>query len=42
MTLPRVMGIVFQAVVLGSLLFLAIGKLVALGTASRVFVYQGF
>jgi len=35
-------GITLQAIVLGILLSLAIGKLVALETDARVFRYQGF
>jgi hypothetical protein len=35
-------GIALQALILGSLLFVAIGQLVALGTGSRLFRYQAF
>ncbi len=42
MKLARVTGIVLQAVVLGTLLFLAIVKLTAHGADMQVFQYQGF
>ena len=35
-------GIALQALILGSLLFLAIGQLVAMGTGARLFRYQAF
>ena len=42
MSLWRLLGITIQAAVLGTALFLAILKLVAISTGSRVFLYQGF
>ncbi|MGE5608459.1 MAG: hypothetical protein ACM359_04340 [Bacillota bacterium] len=42
MTGSRMAGMLFQAVVLGALLFLAVMKLIALGSNARVFQYQGF
>ncbi len=42
MNIWRMLGIVVQAAVMGSALFLALLKLVALSTGSRVFLYQGF
>jgi hypothetical protein len=42
MNLCRILGIALQAAVLGSALFLALLKLVAMSTGSRVFLYQGF
>ena len=38
----RLAGMVVQAIVLGSLLFLAIVKMVALQSNARIFQYQGF
>ena len=38
----RLLGALCQALVLGSLFFLALLELVALSTGSRVFLYQGF
>lgn len=40
--LLRWLGICIQAIVLGILLYFAIGKLIALETGARVFRYQGF
>lgn len=40
--LARFAGIVLQALILGTLLFVAIGQLVALGTGTRLFRYQAF
>ena len=42
MNLWRILGVVCQSLVLGSLLFLALVSLVALSTGARVFQYQGF
>ncbi len=42
MNIWRITGIIIQAAVLGTALFLAILKLVAISTGSRVFLYQGF
>ena len=42
MKLPRLLGIAFQALVLGVLLFLAVGRLVGLETGARIFRYQAF
>ena len=42
MKYARWIGIIFQALMLGGLLFLAIGKMVAMATGARVFEYQGF
>jgi hypothetical protein len=42
MSIWRLIGITCQAVVLGSLLFLAILKLIAMSTGARVFLYEGF
>lgn len=42
MSWSRILGILLQAVVLGVLLLLAIGKLVALETGARIFQYQAF
>ncbi len=42
MSLPRLFGIVLQALVLGTLLFFAIGSLVALAADARIFRYQAF
>ena len=38
----RLAGIVVRAVVLGTLLFVALAKLVQLSTSAQVFQYQGF
>lgn len=40
--LLRGMGILVQAVVMGALLFLAVGGLVAIQAGARVFRYQAF
>ena len=42
MTRSRLIGILFQALVLGSMLFFSIGKLVALESGALVFRYQAF
>ncbi len=42
MTGPRLVGILLQAIVLGTLLFLAVVKLTAHGADTQVFQYQGF
>ena len=42
MNIYRLLGIVCQSVVLGTLLFIALMKLIALSTGTRVFLYQGF
>ena len=42
MSYARMLGMIFQAAVLGSLLFLAIMKMLALDANARVFQYQGF
>lgn len=42
MRLSRMLGIVIQAVVLGTLLFLAVGQLVGLEAGARIFRYQAF
>jgi len=42
MNIWRFLGEALQAIVLGSLLFLAVLELIALSTGSRVFLYQGF
>ena len=38
----RILGIACQAVLLGSLLFLAVAKLIAMSSGARVFEYEGF
>jgi len=38
----RLLGITLQALVLGTLLFVAVGQLVALKTDARIFFYQAF
>ncbi|MDM8559129.1 hypothetical protein [Candidatus Parabeggiatoa sp. HSG14] len=40
--IARLLGITLQALVLGILLFIAIGQLVALETDARIFLYQAF
>ena len=42
MRLPRLLGIVLQALVLGVFLFLAVGRLVGLEAGARIFRYQAF
>ena len=42
MKLARALGIVVQAVVLGVLLFYALGWLLGMETGARIFRYQGF
>ncbi len=42
MNIPRALGILTQAVVLGALLFLAVVKLTALAGGLRFFQYEGF
>jgi len=39
---PRIVGIVVQALVLGSALFFAIGALVDIYGSARIFRYQAF
>jgi len=42
MSWPRFLGIMLQAIVLGTMLFLAIIKVIATQSGARVFHYQGF
>jgi hypothetical protein len=42
MSRARALGILVQAIVLGTLLFFSVGRLVALETGARVFRYQAF
>ncbi len=42
MTVARWAGIVLQAIVIGTLLFLAVGNLVAIESGARIFRYQAF
>lgn len=42
MTTARLLGIVVQSIVMGTLLALAIGRLLALGSGARIFQYQAF
>jgi hypothetical protein len=42
MNIPRMLGIALQAVVLGTLLFLAIVKMTALSSNLHLFQYEGF
>ena len=42
MTKARLLGIAVQALCLGTLLFLAVCKMVSLESGARVFRYQGF
>jgi hypothetical protein len=42
MNLWRILGIACQAILLGSLLFLAVAKLIAMSSGARVFQYEGF
>ena len=42
MTAARWAGIAFQAMVLGTALFFALGKLIGLSTGARLFRYQAF
>lgn len=39
-TLPRALGALLQALVLGALLFAGVARLVAIETGARVFVYE--
>jgi hypothetical protein len=39
---PRLLGIALQALVLGTLLFLALVNLIAMGEGARIFRYQNF
>lgn len=41
-TVARLAGVALQAMVLGSLLFLAVVEMAALTTGARIFRYQGF
>ena len=40
--IPRLLGLCAQSLVLGTLLFVAIVKLLSVSTGARVFFYQGF
>jgi hypothetical protein len=40
--IARLLGITLQAIILGILLLVSLGKLVALETDARVFRYQAF
>ena len=40
--LAKTLGIITQGIVLGSLLFLALIRLMAVSEGARVFQYQGF
>ena len=42
MKLARVLGVVVQAIVLGTLLFMAVAMLLNSSGAVRIFQYQGF
>ena len=42
MSRARWFGVLFQALILGSLLFLALGQLLAISADARIFRYQGF
>lgn len=42
MSAARWLGVALQALVLGLLLFLAIGELIALENDARVFLYEGY
>jgi hypothetical protein len=42
MKYARLAGIVVQALILGTLLFVAVGRLMVTEEGSRVFRYQGF
>jgi hypothetical protein len=42
MGFPRLLGITLQALVLGTLLFLAVARLVGLESGARIFRYQAF
>jgi len=42
MSRARCLGVLLQALILGSLLFLALGQLLALGADARIFRYQAF
>lgn len=42
MRLARFGGIALQALILGTLLYFAVGKLVAIESGARIFRYQAF
>jgi hypothetical protein len=42
MSWPRILGITVRSLLLGTLLFLAIMKLIALRSGAQVFHYEGF
>lgn len=42
MKIARFFGILFQAIILGFLLFVSVGSMVAIETDARVFRYQAF
>jgi hypothetical protein len=42
MNLPRALGVLVQALVLGSLLFLALANLIGATGGARIFRYQDF
>jgi len=42
MSWPRMLGIAIQSLFLGTLLFLAVMKLIALRSGAQVFHYEGF
>lgn len=42
MNWPRIFGLTLQAIVVGTLLFLAVIKLIATQSGAQVFHYQGF
>ena len=42
MSIARLSGVVLQAVILGTLLYFAVGKLVAIESGARIFRYQAF
>ena len=42
MSFPRLCGIVVQSIVLGVLLFIALGKLIEIESGVRLFRYQAF
>jgi len=42
MKIARFLGILLQAIILGFLLFVSVGSMVAIETDARVFRYQAF
>lgn len=42
MSWPRAAGVALQALILGSLLFLALVNLIAMSEGARIFRYQNF